>query len=152
MESNDGLLGDLLSGDLGATGTGGDHVGLKKDTFEEDVVVVECLEDSSVDLLEDSQAGVDVVVTIAEDFGFNNGDKTVVLADRGVSSKTPSVFLDGEVTGATIGRDLKDSSPLGESATDLVEFSSALGEVIETNGGGFTVLGSWDLLATLVNL
>jgi hypothetical protein len=37
---------------------------------------------------------VDGVRAIGEDFGFDDRDQTVSLADSGVSSKSPGVFLD----------------------------------------------------------
>ena len=95
-------------------------------------------------------AGFDVVGTVVEDFGLNNGDQTVSLADSSVSGKTPSVFLDSLLTWAALV-DLEDSSPLGESAADVVEFLGSLGKVIETKGGGF-VLSAGEDSSSLVDL
>lgn len=153
-QSSDSQFSDFSGADVGSVGessTGGDHVGLQEDTFKIDVVIRKGLEDGSIDLLRGLEAETDVVFTIREDFGFNDGDETVGLADSGISGKTPSVFLDGGFRRATIGGDLEDSSPLSESATNVVEFLSSLGEVIETKSGGF-VLGSGDDSSTLVEL
>jgi len=153
-QSSDSQFSNLSGADrrsVGESGTGGDHVGLQEDTFKIDVVVSEGLEDSSINSLGGLEADTDVVFTITEDFRFNDGDETVGLADSGISGKTPSVFLDGGFTGAAVGGDLEDSSPFGESATNVVEFLSSLGKVIETKSGSFFV-GSGDDSSTLVEL
>jgi len=153
-QSSDSQFSDFSGADIGSvgeSGTGGDHVGLQEDTFKINVVIREGLEDSSIDFLGGLEAFTDVVFTVREDFGFDNGDETVGLADSGISGKTPGVFLDGDIRGAAVGGDLEDSSPLGESATNVVEFLGSLGEVIETESGGFFV-GFGDDGGTLVEL
>jgi len=153
-QSSDSQFSDFSGADVGSvgeSGAGGDHVGLQEDTFKINVVIREGLEDSSINLLGGLEAETDVVFTVREDFGFDDGDETVGLADSGISGKTPSVFLDGDVRGAAVGGDLEDSSPLSESATNVVEFLGSLGEVVEAEGGGF-VLGSWEDSSSLVNL
>jgi len=90
------------------------------------------------------------VITITEDFRLDDWDETVGLADSSVSSKAPSVFLDGDVRRLTVS-DLKDSSPLSESASEVVEFLSSLGKIVKAEGGGF-VLSSWDDGGTSVEL
>jgi len=153
-QSSDSQFSDFSGADVGfvgESGTGGDHVGLQEDTFKINVVISEGLEDSSINSLGGLEADSDVVFTVREDFGFDDGDETVGLADSGISGKTPSVFLDGGFRGAAVGGDLEDSSPLSESATNVVEFLSSLGEVIETEGGGFFV-SSGDDSSTLVEL
>lgn len=153
-QSSDSLEGDFLWGDLASVwvgGTWGDHVWLQEDTLEEDVVVTKGLEDSSIDLLGSLEADVDGVITVTEDFWFNDWDQTIGLADSSVSGKTPGVFLDGNITWASVSRDLEDSSPLGESATDVVEFLSSLGQVIKTEGSSF-VVGAWDDSSSLIEL
>jgi len=153
-QSSDSQFSDFSGADVGSvgeSGTGGDHVGLQEDTFKINVVISEGLEDGSINSLGGLEADSDVVFTVREDFGFDDGDETVGLADSGISGKTPSVFLDGGFRRAAIGGDLEDSSPLGESATNVVEFLGSLGEVIETESGGF-VVGSGDDGGTLVEL
>lgn len=153
-QSSDSQFSDFSGADVGSVGeggTGGDHVGLQEDTFKINVVIREGLEDSSIDFLGGLEAESDVVFTIREDFGFDNGDETVGLADSGVSGKTPSVFLDGDIRGAAVGGDLEDSSPFSESAANVVEFLGSLGKVVETEGGGF-IVSSGDDGGTLVEL
>lgn len=153
-QSSDSQFSNFSGADgssVGKSGTRGDHVGLQEDTFKINVVISEGLEDSSIDLLGSLEADTDVVFTVREDFGFDDGDETVGLADSSISGKTPSVFLDGGFRGAAVGGDLEDSSPLGESAANVVEFLGSLGEVVETEGGGFFV-GSGNDGGTLVEL
>lgn len=152
-QSSDGSLSDFLSADLsfvGVRSTGGNHVGLQEGTFKINVVVAQGLIDSSEDSFSDLLAGGYVVGTVVEDFGLNNGDQTVSLADSSVSGKAPSVFLDSLFTWAAFV-DLEDSSPLSESAADVVEFLGSLGEVIEAEGGSF-FLGAWEDSSSLINL
>ena len=152
-ENGNGLVCNLLSRDVfsvGISSTRGDHVWLQEDTFKVDMIVAQCLEDSSIDSLGSSKAGIDVMGTIAEDFRFDDGDKTIGLADSSVSSKAPSVFLDSNVRWLTIS-DLKDSSPFSESASEVVEFLSSLGKIIKTESSGFT-LSSWNISGTSIEL
>ncbi len=131
--------------------SGSDHVGLQEDTFKEDVIVMEGLEDSSINFLGSLKADINAVVTITKNFGFNNGNKTVGLADSGISGKTPSIFLDSNIRWAAISTDLENSSPFGESNTDIIEFLSSLGKIVKAESGGF-VFSSWDDSSSFVNL
>lgn len=153
-QSSDSQFSDFSgadAGSVGESGTRGDHVGLQEDTFKINVVISEGLEDSSINSLGGLEADANVVFTVREDFGFDDGDETVGLADSSISGKTPSVFLDGGFRGAAVRGDLEDSSPFSESATNVVEFLGSLGEVVETESGGFFV-SSGDDGGTLVEL
>jgi len=153
-QSSDSQFSNFSGADVGSggeSGTGGDHVGLQEDTFKINVVISEGLEDSSINSLGGLEADTNVVFTVTEDFGFNDGDETIGLADSSISGKTPSVFLDGGFTRAAIRGDLEDSSPLSESATNVVEFLCSLGKSVETESGGF-ILGFGDDGSTSVEL
>jgi hypothetical protein len=130
----------------------GDHVGLEEAAFEEDVLVLEGLEDEREDSFGDLLADLDGVGSVAEDFGLNDGDESVILADGGVSGEAPGVLLDGQVGWAAGGFvDLEDSSPLGESAAEVVELLAHVGKRVQSLGGGLSG-GEGDILNTLVNL
>jgi len=55
---------------------------------------------------------------ISENFRLDNGNQSIGLANNGISCQSPSVFLHGDVTGASINFvNLKNCSPFGESAS-----------------------------------
>lgn len=150
-EGGDGGLGNLLRGVLGgALGTGGYHVGLQEGSFEVYVVVVEGLVDEGKDSLSHLLGSIEVVFTIGKNFGLNNGDKAVHLADGSVSGQNIGVLKHSLVAGGVLA-DLEHTSPLGEIATVLLVLGAPLGEVIETLGGGF-VLRAHKRDNALVNL
>lgn len=60
----------------------GDHVGLEQGTLQVDVVVGQGLVDSSQDLLSHILAAFQVVVTVGEDLGLNNGDNAVLGKEK----------------------------------------------------------------------
>jgi hypothetical protein len=72
----------------------GDHIGFKEHTFKEDFIVSQSFEYGGVDTFSHFLTSVDGVGAIGEDFGFDDRGQTVSLADSGVSSKSPGVFLD----------------------------------------------------------
>jgi hypothetical protein len=107
----------------------GDHVWLKEASFKEDVLVLKCLETKAQNSFSDSLADFNRVSSVAEDFRFNNWDKTIVLADGSVSSESPCVFLDGAVSWASSGFvNLEDGSPFSESAAHVVELLAHISE------------------------
>lgn len=102
----------------------GNHVGFEEAAFPEDVVFLESFDDDGEYSFGDSLAGFDGVVSVAEDFGLDDGHKTVSLANGPVSGKTPSVFLNRLVSGTSVGRNSQNSSPFCKSAADRVELFS----------------------------
>lgn len=112
---------------------------------------MECLDDNSEDLFSHLLAGLNGVVTINQDFRFNDGHESISLADSTVSCKTPGVFLNGLIRRAAVSGDLEHSSPLSESAADGVEFLSHSVQGIQTHGGSFVISSREDLDA-LVDL
>lgn len=77
------------------------------------------------------------MVSIRQDLWFNNGDKSVHLADGGISSEPPGVFLNGLLGRAPVGIDLKNSSPFGESASHGVVFFGSFIQSIKSGSPGF---------------
>lgn len=73
------------------------HVWLKETSFQENVVIIQGFEDGGQNLFSNSLADLDAVIPVTEDFGFHDGDDSVVLADSGVSGESPSIFLDRKV-------------------------------------------------------
>jgi len=90
------------------------------------------------------------VVSVSEDLRLNNGGKSVLLADSGISSESVSSFSNGELRWAAISN-LEDGSPLGESRTSLIVLLASLSETVETSGGLFLV-SAWQEDETLVDL
>lgn len=135
---------------LGASGTWGNHIGLEKKTLNDELLVNESFHDSGEDSLRSFSADLNVVVTVSKDLGFNDGNKTIVLADATVSGKTVSDVLDGNLRWSAV-TNLANSSPLGESAAFFVVLLASLGKSIKTLGG-LLVLGTTDDNKTLVDL
>ena len=50
---------------------------------------------------------LDRVVSVHKDLGLNDGDKSVILADGGVTGQSPGSLLDGVLGGAVLG-DLRE--------------------------------------------
>lgn len=125
------------------------HVWFKEASFQENVVIIKGFEDGSQNLFSNSLADFDAVITITEDFGFNNGNNSVILADSGISGKSPSIFLDRKVGWASI-TNFEYGSPFGESNTLGVVFLAHGIEGIKSLGGVF-ILGSWKNTQTFIN-
>jgi len=150
-ESSDSKVSNLLgAGLLSVGGTFGYHIRLQKKTLNDKFLVNESSHDSGEDSLRGFGADLNAVVTVGEDLRLNDGHKTVVLADASVSGKRVSGLTDGNFGWSSV-TDLADSSPLGESATFLVESLASSGETVKTLSG-LLVLGSTDDDKTLIDL
>lgn len=153
-ESDNGSGGNLLGGNRGLVGEGrtwGDHVGLQQASLEEDVLLLESSENGRENLLGDFLAGFNGVVSVVEDFWLNDWDKSVLLADGGVSGQSPGVLLDSEISWSTISSNLENGSPLGESASEIVVLLAHGGEGVKSLGGALSV-GGGNILETLIDL
>jgi len=108
--------------------------------------------DTGEDTLGDAGTGVDRVVSINHDLGFNDGYETVVLADSTIAGESVGGLVDAQLGGGTVGNiNLEDTSPLGKTASLLVECLAASSESIKALSGGL-VLGSSHDDNTLVDL
>lgn len=67
--------------------SGGNHVGFEQGALQVDMVVGQGLVDSSQDLLSNVLAALQVMVTIGENLGLNDGDNAV-LGKAGTTVKT----------------------------------------------------------------
>lgn len=63
--------------------SGSDHVGLQEGTLQVDVVVGQSLVHCGQDLLSHVLGALQVVVTVGEDLGLNNGDNAMLEEGRG---------------------------------------------------------------------
>jgi len=140
-ESADSVESNLLRGSLsGAILTGAHHVGLQEGTFQQDVVPVEAPVYVGEHTLSLVSSTVDIVITVHEDLGLNDGHKAVLLADSGIAGERLGVLLERDLGGAASGGvDLEHGSPLGEAGTSLVVLSAPLTEAIEALGDGLTI-------------
>ena len=94
-------------------------------------MIEELLHDGREDFLGDSGTDVDAVVTILENFWLDDWYETILLADRTVSGERMSGLSDGHLGWKTVGWvNLKDSSPLGESAAHFVVLGAPLAKSI----------------------
>lgn len=114
-----------------------DHVWLQKTSFKQDVVLLQSCKNSSQNLFGDSLAMLGRVRTVWKDFRFNDWYETVFLANGSIPSQSPSIFLNSLFRWESLA-DLENSSPLGESATQLIELFGHGGKSVQTFGPVFT--------------
>ena len=106
----------------------------------------------SEDSLRDLGADIDGVGSIGQDLRLDNGDESVVLADSGVSCKGVRILCNSKRSGLVLcSVDVKDSSPLGESAALIVVGLAPGGKSVESLGGSLTI-SSTDVHDSRVNL
>lgn len=131
-QSGDGSDGHLLGGELlGAALASGDHVGLQQGSLQVDVVVVQRLVDGGQDGLGDLLGAVQVMVTIGQHLGLNDGHDALRLADGGVTGQHVGVLQDRLVAGGVLA-DLQHATPLGKVAAVLLVLGATRSQVIET--------------------
>lgn len=151
-EGSYGQPGDLLvGGSVGAAGSWGNHVWLKKETLDEEVLLEKLLHDGRENSLGNISANLDGVITILEDFWLDNWSKSILLADRSVPGKGVSGLSNSSLRWAAFAVDLEDGSPFSESASQFVIFSASSTKSIKTLGGCLSI-GSSDNLETSVDL
>lgn len=145
-----GVVSNLLgTGPAAALCSGGNHGRLQQDTLEQNTIVSQVLEGLSPSHLSHFKGAVDVVITVQEDFGLDNGDQTGVLGNGSVTSETVSAVANGDGRGAS--RDGNDGAPLGKASTSLVVLGAALGKSVKTRAPRFAI-GVGKRVETLVNL
>lgn len=132
LESGDGGFGHFFRSVLGlARLTSSDHVRLQESAFQEDVVVVEGLVHGGQHRLGDFLGAIQVVITIGQHLGFDDGHQAVRLADRGVTGQNVGVLQDGLVRRSVLA-DLEHTAPLGELAAIFLVLGAALVQVVQT--------------------
>lgn len=145
-----GVVSNLLGTSTAlALSTGGDHGRFKEDTLEENVVISEVLEGLGPSALSDLKSAVNVVVTIKENLGLDNGDKTRVLGNGGITGKAVGAVSDSGGGGTSGDRD--DRAPLGETGTLLVVLVATLGKTVKASAPRLAV-GVGERVETLVDL
>lgn len=152
-KSSDGSGGNFLRSagfSVGMFLSGSDHVGFQETSFPEDFVFLKSLNTSGQNSLSHFLASFDRVVAIGQNFGFNNRNQTVSLANLGISSQAPSVLLNSLLRRQTI-TDFKDSAPLGESATNRVVLMTKLSQRVQTLGPSLLV-SALQISSTFVDL
>ena len=151
LKGTHGKPSDLLGGAaVSALGAGGDHVGLEHESLDEKILIEESLHDGRENALGDGGADADVMGTILQDFGLDDGHETVLLTDGAVAGKRVSGLTDSQLGGKAV-TNLEDSSPFGEAAAQLVVLGASLAEAIETLSGGL-LLGATNNLQASVDL
>lgn len=129
------IVGRVL---LGAVSAGADHVGLEEGSLEVEAVELAPGVSGGEDALSGGNGGGQIVVTIHEDLGLNNGDESVHLGDDGHAGEGLGVGLDGELGGHSLS-DAEGAAPLGEAGSSLVVIGALLVEVVKTLGHGLSV-------------
>lgn len=129
---------------------GGDHVGLEQTSLEDDVVVDQSLEQSGVGSGGGGLTSVEVVVSVNEHLGLNDGHDTGNLTDGSISGQGSGLKVDRQLTGEALSN-LEDASVLGESAALVVEGSGSDSEFIKTLGVELS-FGTHDGTGALIEL
>lgn len=105
---------------------------------------------------------MDVVKTVVDDFGLNDGDEAGGLAFFGIFGEASAIFDNSVVSGGervavVVEVDFESGAPFGETQTHLVVFGEASVETNEAFGVSFGVIwgfrvGSFDGGEALVDL
>ena len=96
-------------------------------------MIKHCFHDSGKHTFRYFSAYFNAVITILEDFGFDDWHETVLLAYRSIAGQRVGGLLDRKLRGHTVSN-LEDCSPLGEAAAHFVELLGAVGKAVETCG------------------
>jgi len=132
LEGGDGGLGDIVGGVLGlALGAGGHHVGLEEGALEVEAVELAPSVGGGQDTLGGGNGGGELVVTVHEDLGLDNGHEAVHLGDDSHAGEGLGVGLDGELGGLALAN-AQGAAPLGEAGTSLEVISTLLVEVVQS--------------------
>mmetsp|Transcript_7522 Transcript_7522/g.14701 ORF Transcript_7522/g.14701 Transcript_7522/m.14701 type:complete len:270 (+) Transcript_7522:668-1477(+) len=133
-----------------AVGTFKDHVGLQEGPLEENTLQAKSTVAGSNHFFSPHLGGGEVVVSIHKDLWFNDGHKSIVLADGSVTRKSMGGFLNG-VRGRSLSRkNLHHGTPFGKSSAEFVVFLAAKVEISQTLGVELAI-GSRKRTGTLVN-
>lgn len=125
---------------LWAGGSRGDHVRLQEGTFKKDMVIIQSFVNRGENSLGNRRTFLDVMVTVSENFRFDDRSHPILLADYGVASQPLSVLLNRQLRRLG-GADFQHRPPLGEPRA----------EVVESLSGGFPI-SSGELDCPLVHL
>ena len=110
-----------------------DHVRFKETSFKKDIMLVELSEDSTENSFRDFLTIFCWVRTVRKDLWLNNWDKSILLTNSSIVSKSNCIFINSLVSGASI-TDFQDSSPFSESASKFVEFCGHCWKCIKSLG------------------
>jgi len=150
VEHLQGIVSDLLSTSAAlALGTRGNHGRLEEDTLKENAVISHIFKGLGPSHLSDLKSAVNVVVTIKENLGLDNGDETRILGNGGVTGKTVGAVSDSGGGGTSGNRD--NRAPLSEAGTLLVVLITTLGKTVKASAPGLAV-GVGERVETLVDL
>ena len=103
------------------------------------MVVGQSFETSRQHTLCDFGRSFDAVCTVHQDFWFDNGYQSVLLADGRVASQGVGIGVHGQLCGCTTVFDVKDGSPFGEPSTGSVVFGTTFTQIVHTLRHGFSV-------------
>jgi hypothetical protein len=68
--------------------------------------------------------------------GFNDGDKTIRLADGSIASQNIGILQDSLV-GRSVLADLQDAAPFGELTTIFLVLGASFVQIVQTFSGKF---------------
>ena len=99
------------------------------------------LHDSCENFFGYSSANINIMISILKNFRFNDGDKSVFLTDRSITSERMSSFLDGYIR-RTAFINFNDCSPFSKTTSHRIIFCASFSKSIKTSGGSLFVSSS----------
>jgi hypothetical protein len=136
-----------------AVDTANSHGRLQQGTFKHDTTFLKLLVNGRDDTFLDLCGGVNVVVSINQDFGFDDRDKTGFLANTSITGKSMRGFVDGVVgRESLIDIDAKGSTPFRESGTLGVVKNALVIKSVQTRAPGLGVSTTAEGFETSIDL
>ena len=122
-----------------AVNTANSHRRLQQSSLKHDSTVLELLVNGCDNTFLDLGSCVDIVVTVNQDFRFDDGDKSGFLADACVTGKSVGGLIDSVVgRESLLGIDAESSTPLGESSSLGVVKDALVVKSVQTGAPGLT--------------
>jgi len=96
------------------------------------------LHDSCENFFGNSCADINIMISVLKNFRLDDGDKSVFLANRSITSERMSSFLDSYIRRTTF-INFNDCSPFSKTASHGIIFCASLSKSIKTSGSGLFV-------------
>ena len=154
LESLHSHLGNLLGGGLVlGLNSSNSHGGLQQGSLEHNSTVLKLLVHNAQDTLLDGGRGGNVVVSVNQDLGLDNGDKSGLLTDTGVTGKSVGGLIDGVVGRGSVGDvDTEGRAPLGEPSSLCVVLHAPVVQVVESTAPRLTGVSAAQGLEASIDL
>lgn len=114
------------------------HVRLEQSSFQKNMVIIQCLVNSSKHSFSDGSTFDNVMSPIGQNLGLHDRHQPILLANDRIPSQPLRVLLDRQFR-RLVRSDFQHRAPLGESRAGLVVLLAPRSEGIEALRGGFAV-------------